>query len=325
MRDNHNVTDQQLQEAIRIPTDRFKLICRSLETNYDIWLQNLIRYREENPTLKLFSNRQIMIMIILLSTGNPIKRHFLEKLYSSIRLDNHHEKELKLTLQLLSHYLHALRINDSDLSEDNISRLYEAYKIQPGTNPEMCLQQLCQFLQALFTNEKKLSPQNSMINENQQYLVNLNTLDEVPHRHNLDIDTYRILLNLFQNRLPSFHEILWCSSATEDDIHLFFSRVRTFQDSTFVIMNIDQMHHRLHEVLLNEQDVLSRLQEPHGIVYYVARGSVMSRKNLRLFELEPKHRDLHKTYKHLSTLFQQNSNGIRPEFEIICGSAGIGE
>ncbi|CAF4692058.1 unnamed protein product, partial [Rotaria socialis] len=85
------------------------------------------------------------------------------------------------------------------------------------------------------------------------------------------------------------------------------------------------MHHRLRELLLNEQDSLTRLEEPHGVIYYVARGSIMNRKNLRPFQLDCNHRDPHQTYTHFLTLCQQNSSSVQPQFEIICGAAGIGK
>ncbi|CAF1573843.1 unnamed protein product [Rotaria sp. Silwood1] len=189
----------------------------------------------------------------------------------------------------------------------------------------MCLQQLCHFLNAFLANNTELSRHSSTENENQQYLVALNPLEETPLRHDLDMDTCCILLNLFQNRLPSFHQILWCSTTTEDDIHLFFSCVRTFHDLTFVIMNIDKMHHRLRELLLNEQDSLARLQQPHGVIYYVVRGSIINRKNLRSFQIHPKHRDPHQTCAQLLTLYRQNYDSVQPQFEIICGASGIGK
>ncbi|CAF3701639.1 unnamed protein product [Rotaria sp. Silwood1] len=266
-----------------------------------------------------------MIMIILLSTDNRIKCCFLRKLYSSIDVNNQNNNELKLTLQLLLHYLRSLRTSNSNLSEDNVSRIYAMYKIDKGTSAEMCLQQLCHFLNAFLANNTELSRHSSTENENQQYLVALNPLEETPLRHDLDMDTCCILLNLFQNRLPSFHQILWCSTTTEDDIHLFFSCVRTFHDLTFVIMNIDKMHHRLRELLLNEQDSLARLQQPHGVIYYVVRGSIINRKNLRSFQIHPKHRDPHQTCAQLLTLYRQNYDSVQPQFEIICGASGIGK
>ncbi|CAF1419145.1 unnamed protein product, partial [Rotaria magnacalcarata] len=254
IRDNQNITDQQLQEAIRVRTDHLQLTYRTLETNYAIWLGNLERFREENSTLKLFSNRQIMIMIILLSTENLIKCHFLRELYSSIDINNQNANELKLTLQLLSHYLHSLRASNSSLSKDTVSQIYARYKIGKDASAEMCLQQLCSFMQAFIDTKEELTRHNSTENENQQYLVALTPMEETPLKLDLDMDTCCILFNLFQSQLPSFHQILWCSTTTEEDIHLFFSRVQTFQDSTFVVMNIDKMHHRLRELLLNEHD-----------------------------------------------------------------------
>ncbi|CAM4768543.1 unnamed protein product [Rotaria magnacalcarata] len=325
IRDNQNITDQQLQEAIRVRTDHLQLTYRTLETNYAIWLGNLERFREENSTLKLFSNRQIMIMIILLSTENLIKCHFLRELYSSIDINNQNANELKLTLQLLSHYLHSLRASNSSLSKDTVSQIYARYKIGKDASAEMCLQQLCSFMQAFIDTKEELTRHNSTENENQQYLVALTPMEETPLKLDLDMDTCCILFNLFQSQLPSFHQILWCSTTTEEDIHLFFSRVQTFQDSTFVVMNIDKMHHRLRELLLNEHDSLTRLKEPHGVIYYVARGSIMNRKNLRPFQLDFNHRDPHQAYTHFLTLCQQNSSSVQPQLEIICGAAGIGK
>lgn len=325
MKENENITDQELQETIRTRTDHLQLTCRAAETNYEIWLQNLKRYREQNPALKLFSNRQIMIIIILLQSEGRTKSHFLETLYTRDNVSINNTKELQLTLQLLSHYLHVLRTTDADFSEDNISRLYTNYKIEKGANAEACLEQLSQFLTAFLNNEKDISCPNIERNENQQYLITLDPLDKIQLLHNLDIDTCCILLNLFRERLPSSHQILWCSTANEDDIRLFFSCVRTFQDLTFVVMVADKIHHRLRELLLNEQNSLARLHEPHGTVYYVARGSIMNQKNLRSFQIGHTYRNVHQTSAHLIKLYQQNLNHLQPKLEIICGVAGIGE
>ncbi|CAF4733328.1 unnamed protein product, partial [Rotaria socialis] len=96
----------------------------------------------------------------------------------------------------------------------------------------MCLQQLCSFIQAFIDNKEELYRHDSTENENQRYLVALPAMEETSLKLDLDMDTCCILLNTFQSQLPSFHQILWCSTTTEEDIHLFFSRVRTFQDST---------------------------------------------------------------------------------------------
>ncbi len=294
-------------------------------------MRNLESHREANPLLNLFSNRQIMILIILLTTSttqNQMKIHFLEKLSLSKNVINNKEKELKLTIQYLTYYLRSLKINNCDLSETNVLRMYETYKIESNSNAETGLKKLSQFLQDLFQNEEEFFHQNNITHGNQQYLVTPNTMrqttEKIPLEHDLDMDTCCILLNIFNNRLPSVYQILWCSIATEDDIHLFFSRIRTFCSLIFVVMDIDKMHHRLREVLLNEQDELTRREKSHGSVYYFSRELTTSRRGLKPFHILPRYRDSHQTYRQLVGLFRDN-NLIQPQIQIIYGTAGIGE
>ncbi|CAF1395666.1 unnamed protein product, partial [Didymodactylos carnosus] len=89
-------------------------------------------------------------------------------------------------------------------------------------------------------------------------------------------------------------------------------------------MDIDKMHHRLREQLLNEQNLLTRQHEPHGHVYYFSREITACQKDLRPFHVTRKHQDPNNTYAELNKLFQQN-NSIQPEIEIICGKAGVGK
>ena len=287
-------------------------------------MHNLQRFRDESRLLKLFSNRQVMIMFILLSTNNRIKYHFLEKLYSLKNIHKQNERELKLTSQLLAHYLRSLRINDCNLSDDNIAHLYSTYQIEMRSSIDICFKQLCLFLHEVFKNSKQLKQQTNDVDENQQYLVTWKCSIRTPLDHDLDMDTCCILLNLFNNRLPSSYQILWCSSASEDDIHLFFSCVRTFSHLTFVIMDIDKMHHRLRQLLLNEQDSLTRREQPYGSVYYCSKELTTGRKGLKSFHLTPRHRNSHETYQQLITLFQQNTC-TQHQIQIIYGVAGIGK
>jgi hypothetical protein len=292
-----------------------------------MWIRDLEKYRHESRLLKLFSNHQIMIMIILLTKQNKVQRKFLEKLFSSENLDNHKEKQFKLTIHSLIHYLQSLRINDCDLSEDNVIHLYEKYKIEHGTPTDISLKQLCQFLKELFNNGKELLTKNPTNNENQQFLVTLNSIertsDTIKVENDFDMNACCILLNIFNDRLPADYQILWCSISTEDDIRLFFSRVRTFRNLTFAVMDIDKMHHRLKELLLNEQDSLTKQSEPHAPVYYFSRELTSSRKGLRLFYVSPQYRNPSQTYSHLITLLRQN-NFPSPQIQIVYGTAGIG-
>jgi hypothetical protein len=202
------------------------------------------------------------------------------------------------------------------------------YKIESVDNDSVFLKKLCQFLQKLFDDGKELFPNGAISNENEQYLVTLNSTRETTNKtstdHDLDIKTCCILLNIFNNRLPSVYQILWCSIATEDDIRLFFSRVRTFHHLTFVVMDIDNMHHRLREQLLNEQNLLTQKHETHGPIYYFSQEITAYQKDLRPFVVTRKDQEPNEAYTQLIKLFQYNNN-TQPEIEIICGKAGVGK
>ncbi|CAF1222260.1 unnamed protein product [Adineta steineri] len=331
VRNNQDNNEQQLELSIKNRTKYFELIYRNLETDYDMWIKYLEKYRQESRLLKLFSNHQIMIMIILLTTSttqNEIQRKFLEKIFLKDNLDNQKDEQFKLTIRFLSHYLQSLRINECNLSENNIIHLYNKYKIEYGTPTDTSLKQLCQFLKELFNNGKELSIKNTTINENQQFLVTLNSIertsDKGKFQNDFDMDTFCILLNIFVDRLPADYQILWCSSSTEDDIRLFFSRVRTFRYLTFAVMDMDKMHHRLREFLLNEQDSLAKQTEPHAPIYYFSRELTSCRKGLRPFIITPKYRNPSQTYSQLMTLFRRN-NFPQPQIQMIYGTAGIGK
>ncbi|CAF1200998.1 unnamed protein product [Adineta steineri] len=115
VRNNQDNNEQQLELSIKNRTKYFELIYRNLETDYDMWIKYLEKYRQESRLLKLFSNHQIMIMIILLTTSttqNEIQRKFLEKIFLTDNLDNQKDEQFKLTIRVLSHYLQPLRINE---------------------------------------------------------------------------------------------------------------------------------------------------------------------------------------------------------------------
>ncbi|UJR29383.1 hypothetical protein I4U23_010595 [Adineta vaga] len=332
LRDDHRIREDRLKRAVKTRTDNLELIYRALKTSYDMWIQNLVEYRQHNHLVNLFCNRQIMILIILLTTStrqNQIKCHFLEKFSLSKDISKNKDKELQLTIQCLIHYLRSLKINNCDLSEANVQRLYEIYKIEPNSPAKTGLEQLSEFLKKIFNNGRELFERNKTTNENQQYLVTIHSTRAHPSEqtsieHDFDLDTCCVLLNLFADRLPSVYQILWCSIVNEDDIRLFFLRIRIFRHLIFVIMDIDKMHHRLREILLKEQEELTKFEQPHGTVYYFSKELTISRKGLRLFHIPPRFRHPYHTYTQITRLFQQN-NWIQSQIQIICGKAGIGK
>ncbi len=290
---------------------------KTLQTRYDVWIKNLKIYRDRFSLLKLFSNRQIMFLIILLRTStspDSIRNRFLKNLFS---FKDQNNEEDKLSIQCLIHYLRSLRIYPCNLSDDHIFNLYKRYPIDSYSGIDICLEKLSQFLTDLFSNQQELFRTNE---ENQQYLVKLNPIEQ----DDFDMNTCCVLLNIFHHQLPASYQILWCSNISDEDIYLFFSRIRTFCSLTFVIMDIDRMHHRLREILLNEQDLLTREQKSHGIVYYFSREFMTSRKGLREFQIPAYYTDLKQTFTQLITLFQKHQSTL-PSIQIIYGIAGIGK
>ena len=331
LRNGSNINETQLEATIQTQTKNLNLDCKILENKYDAWIMTLEKSRQECCLLQLFTNRQIMIMVILLSTptnNNQIKCCLLEKLCPSADANYSEANDMKLTTQGLVHYLRSVRLNNCDLSYENLCRLYASYRIESFDDDTKFLNKLSQFLRELFNDGKELFQNGALSNENEQYLVTLHTTLETTNNalmaHNVDMKTCCVLLQIFNNRLPCFFQILWCSVATEEDIRLFFSRVRTFPQLIFVVMNIDNMHYRLRERLLSEQTLLIKQHQPHGPVYYFSQEIMSCQKDLRSFPLTLKHQDPKVTYTLLTQLFQ-DSNNVRPDIEIICGKAGVGK
>ncbi len=331
LKKGQNMAERQLETVIQIQRKTLELTYQMLENKHDLWLRQLEKYRQECHLLKLFTNRQIMIMIILLAaptSHNKIKQQFFEKLCSSTDINYSQETEVELTVQSLMHYLRSLRLNNCNLSKENLSRLYMLYNVKSFNDGSEFLKKLCQFIQELFDDGKELFPNNKISSEKQQYFVALHstreTADKASIDHKLDLKTCCVLLNIFNNRLPSFYQVLWCSTATEDDIRLFFSRIRTFHHLTFVVMDMDNMHHRLREQLLNEQNLLTQQQEAHAPVYYFSQETTTYQKDLIPFPLTWKYQDPMETHNLLMKLFKENSNQP-PNIEIICGKPGVGK
>jgi hypothetical protein len=88
-------------------------------------------------------------------------------------------------------------------------------------------------------------------------------------------------------------------------------------------MDIDRMHHRLREILLNEQDSLAKQSESHGTIYYFSRELTSCRKDLLPFRVPTNHRNPTETYRQLLALLTRNNFSL-PKIQIIYGKAGIG-
>lgn len=273
-----------------------------------------------------------MNMIILLtnSTSNHrIKHKLFEKLYSYNEADDEDGVyALECSTHSLIYYLRSLPINECDRFETTISDLYEIHTLKHDVSVDASLKCLDRFLKEFLRSSNQTVHKNVTNSESQQYLVTLNSSyhmpDKKPLECTLDIETFCILLNLFNDRLPSASQILWCSIINEDDIHLFFSRIRTFSNMIFVILDIDKMHPRLREVVLSEQDLLTNYREPHGIVYYFSRELTTYRRGLKFFHVPSACRNPSQTHNKLNQLFKQ-TNRVRPDIRIICGKEGTGK
>ncbi|CAF1578446.1 unnamed protein product [Rotaria magnacalcarata] len=322
---------EQLKEIISKRTKHFEHIYHRLAGTYDQWIEDLEKHRVDNKLLTLFSNRQIMIMIILLTVqaaNNSTQKALFEKICFSKERSNYKENQSKLAIKCLMHYLRSLRLKDCDLSEQNVTVLYDLQKIDVGSKTDISLKRLSDFLRKLYNDGAELFPKSLLSIESQQYIITLGSLgqhSDVEKRSNdFNRDAYCILLNIFHDRLPADYQILWCSSASEDDIRLFFSRVRIFHSMIFAVMDTDKMHHRLRTVLWEEQDSLANRDEPHGSIYYFTQEMTTSRKGLLPLFVKPTPPNPVETYSKLIKMME-NENITLPQIDIVYGTAGIGK
>ncbi|CAM4822618.1 unnamed protein product [Rotaria magnacalcarata] len=321
----------RLDNAIQVRIQNLDSLYDTMKATHDRWIQNLEKYRQDCPLLKLFSNREIMILIILLQKSNSptsTRNRLLKNLFSFKDLNNQNEEEDKLAVHCLQHYLYSLRISEENLTMNRLTQFYQTYRIEARSNSDTCLKKLSEFLGNIFEHDGKIFQQQQIPEENRQYLVSMSRTTSNSNQHcvsnDFDLNTSCVLLNIFQNQLPSAYQILWCPNATQDDIHLFFSRIRTFPSRNFAIMDIDKMHHRLREILLNEQDLLTHEQEIHGKVFYFSREITTARKGLRLYPIPESYKDSSQSYQHLLNLFKQYQI-VPSKIQIINGAAGIGK
>ena len=324
----------ELQDLVQSRTKDFTNESRQLEREYEDWIDRLTKWRNQNDFLKIFSNRQIMNLIILLTSSTKdyrVKHQLFEKLYSLSKIEDEYTNTdiTQLTSLSLAHYLRSLPINENESIENLIEDSLGRYRIEHNISIDASLEELDSFLQKFLPTIKKTLPEPIRDNENEQYLITLNSIHHGSEKTSsiyddaLDIDTICILLNLFSDRFPSTYQILWCSETSIDEIRLFFSRIRTFVNIIFVVMDIDKMQARLREVFLSEQDQLSKYRERHGKVYYFSRELTTYRRGLKLFLIPPTYRHIRQTYTKLNQLSQQTQRML-PDIQVVCGKEGTG-
>ncbi|UJR16744.1 hypothetical protein I4U23_003644 [Adineta vaga] len=330
--ENQDIDQTELKDMIQSRTKCFKDAWERLEREYNDWIDRLQEWRTKSYLLKLFSNRQIMNMIILLTNSKSnyrIKLELFEKLYSYEKeKDDGDANAFKCTQYSLLYYLRSLPISESEPFEDSVSSIYDNNTLTHDVSVDGSLKYLDYFLNEFLKESNQTIYKNVTSNESQQYLITLNPKSDTSKTKlfecTFDLEMFCILLNLFNDRLPSASQILWCSTVNEDDIHLFFSRIRTFANMIFVILDIDKMHFRLREVLLNEQDLLTNCRESHGVVYYFSRELTTYRRGLKFFHVPSDYRNVSKTHTQLTQLFEKTDR-LPSEMYIICGKQGTGK
>ncbi|CAF3853947.1 unnamed protein product [Rotaria sp. Silwood1] len=203
--------------------------------------------------------------------------------------------------------------------------LYARYQISYDANVEKSLDNLSRFLNKLFPDESRLPKDETRTGH--QYIIAVKSSRQTTHDHplnnTLDMDTWCTLLNLFQDQLPSSNQILWCTKTTEDDIKLFYLRIRKFCNLIFVVLNLDKMHPRLRELLLNEQESLSQSKQAHGTVYYFSR-ELASRRGVESFPASSQNRINIQIKSNLVNLFRK-ATCAQPQINVIDGKSGIGK
>ncbi|CAF1142456.1 unnamed protein product, partial [Adineta ricciae] len=330
--DLRNHQNARICNAIENRIRNLESICSLFQQKYDGWIKNLEKSRRECPFLQLYSNRQIMVLILLLRKPDElhsVRNRFLKNLFTSKNLTDQKEEEHKLTIHCLQHYLRSLRIKGVNLSNEHLNELHQKYQIEQGLDTENPLSKLSKFLCELFENNMQLFRHHDNLQHNkQQFHVKLPRLltnsSQVSLAHDFDLSTCCILLNIFQNQLPAPYQILWCSNATKEDIELFFTRIRTFPSLIFAIMNIDKMHHNLREIVLQQQDQLAQESSQHGRVYFFSRDLTTNRKGLYPYAIPDQYKDPQQAHQHLMELFSQCQ--LNPlNIQIIYGKAGIGK
>ncbi|CAF1096428.1 unnamed protein product [Didymodactylos carnosus] len=257
-----------------------------------------------------------MIMLILLSSlssNTQLKTIFLNRLYDNYFLNYHennddeeqqHQQQKMLTIDCMKHYLRMIETHRyQNIDNDLFYEYLEEYSIELQSNIEGSLDKLCEFLNEVTTlvnartqNTSKLNSKrmtttatttttNSDVTDNQQYFISLDSSNKISiellqQNNDIDIDGWCKLLNIFNKQLPLAFQILCSSTAINNDIALFFSRIRTYVNMKFVIIDIDKMDHRIGEIFSYKQDELSIQTESHAKVFYISE-ELSRRKGIR--------------------------------------------
>ena len=320
----------QLKLAIKERVAGLQVILREMKEDYDSWLKNLKESRNQCPLLMLYSNHEIMTLILLLQKStdpHSIRKLFLKRLYA-FKDANQQKQEDEYAFHTLLHYLRSLRVSRLYSNMDQLKQLFALSQVEPETEIEVCLRKLGEFIQTAFRDEQRSLTSFTGIDKSQQYIVRMKSLastgrDAASFELSLDRDTYCVILNLFHNQLPASYQILWCSNATATDIELFFARIRAFPSLIFVVLDIDRMHHSLRETLFNEQDSLTK-EKSHGTVYYFSEEISTARKVLREFHIPSAYRDPEPVYRLVMELFR-SQRIPSPSLRVIYGEPGVGK
>lgn len=303
---------------------------RTFQSAYDNWIKNLREYREHCSWLKLFTNREIMILIILLRKMNSedsVRVRLLKKLFNFKVSENQEKEENKLTIRCLQHYLSSVRLTEANLTAENLSELCQKHEIRMFADTKLCLEKLSKLLQDLFGDNTQQFSVERRQEKKQQWIVKVERQSSHfanSFGHDLSLTTCCTLLSVFKDRLPSSYQILWCTNTTTEDIHLFFSRIRAFTALNFVVMDIDKAEYRLRESILYQQDLLTREQSSHGNVYYFSNELTTARKGLKEWTIDPSMTSSDTILKTLSSQFV-NQGLAQSQFQIIYGESGMGK
>lgn len=321
----------QLKNAIEGCINSLLVVLRRLENDFHEWRNGLRLIREQYAVFKLYSNHQVMMIVFLLriySETNPVRHQFLKQFYLVKDPRQQEEEENDHAVRILHHYLHSLRILDKALNIDYVKEVYKKCRIDSTADMKTSLEKAAKFVQGVLKERAISSADSKDVVRSEQYVVRMKSVSStdqpsLPFELNLDYQTFCVLLNLFEHRLPTMYQILWCAETNEEELQLFFARIRAFPALIFVFMDVDRMHHRLREILLKEQEALTNVQS-HATVYYFSDEMTAKRKGLKEFHISSDYCDPEPTYRHVMALFKKQGLPALP-LHIVYGHTGIGK